>query len=215
MHSHEHRNLKAAWHFSDGFHEIMQTAVTQCRSHNAYVHRYRTRSANGVISHEYKYFRRIGFTIVTPTFPSPFHRCHCLNLLSFLEFLVSLSCTGGMASVNGRIFLQGRRSFLLSETCFQCPAESSGRHMQSGEKNTVGVWYPAHYSSHAFHRLRHYSCQRFRHIYCYFEFVRSRRQPPWQKIRYLFQQVGWSTIFKRIRKKIPSIRPHRTMLHEL
>ena len=88
--------------------------------------------------------------------------------------------------------------------------------MQNGEKNTVCVWYPAQYSSHAFHRLRHYSRQRFRNIYHYLEFVRSRLQPPWQKIQYLLQQASSSTFVSgEFVEKFPSIRPHSTMFHEL
>ena len=121
------------------------------------------------------------------------NRCHCLSLLSFLELLVSLSCTGGVANVNGGLFLPGLGSFLLSETFFQCPPEPSGRRLRSGGNNIVCAWYPARYSSHALHRLWHYSRQRFRHIYCHFEFLRNRFQPPWQKIRYLLQQVSSST----------------------
>ena len=82
---------------------------------------------------------RIGFTSATLTFPCPFYRWHCL-LLSLLELLVSSSCIGGVANVTGVIFLQGQRSSLWSETFFQCPPESNGRRMQSGEKNTVCVW---------------------------------------------------------------------------
>ena len=146
---------------------------------------------------------RIGFTIGTPIFPCPFHRWHYLNLLSFLELLVSLSCIGGVANVNGGTFLQGQRSSLLSEIFFQCPPEPRGRRLRSGGKNTVCVWYSAQHSSHALHRLRHYSRQCFRQIYCYFEFIRSRRQPPWQKIQYLLQQVSWNTFFSgRIRRNI-------------
>ena len=126
-------------------------------------------------------------------FPVYSNRWHCLSLLSFLELLVSLLCTGGVANANGGFFLPGLGNSLLSETSFQCPAVPSGRRLRSGGKNTVCAWYPAQYSSHALHRLWHYSCQRFRHIYCYFEFVRSRRQPPWQKIRYLLQQVSSTT----------------------
>ena len=137
---------------------------------------------------------RSGLTIATAILPSSFHRWHRLKLLSFLELLVSLSSTG-VANVNGSIFLPGPRSFLLSGTFLQCLPEPSGRRLRNGEKNTVRVWYPTQYSSHGLHRLRHYSRRRFRHIYCYFEFVRSRRQPPWQKIRNLLQQVSSNTFF--------------------
>jgi hypothetical protein len=61
---------------------------------------------------------------------------------------------------------------------------------------------PAQYSSHALHRLRHYSRQRFRHIYYHFEFVQSRRQPPRQQIRYLLRQVSSSTSSQVNSKKI-------------
>jgi len=60
-------------------------------------------------------------------------------------------------------------------------------------KITVCIRYPVQYSSHALHRLRHYSRQRFGHIYYYFEFLRSCRQPPPQKIWYLLQQVSSNT----------------------
>ena len=83
-----------------------------------------------------------GFTTTTPIFPWQLHRWPCLCLFSFLELLVSLSCTGGVANLNGGIFLLGLRSFLLSEAFFQCQAEPSGRRLRSGEKNTVCVSYP-------------------------------------------------------------------------
>ena len=158
---------------------------------------------------------RIRIIIETPIFPCPFHEWHYLNLLSFLELLVFLSCTG-VANVNGGIFLQGQRSFRLSEIFFRCPAGSSGRRSRSGEENIVCIWCTAQYSSDAVHRHRHRSRQRLRHIYDCFEFVWSRRQPPWQKIEYLLQQVSSSTFSSGEFVEIfLSIRPQSTMFHEL
>ena len=82
---------------------------------------------------------RIRFIITTPIFPRPFHRWHYLSLHSFLAFLVSLLCTGGVANVNSGFFLRGLGSFLLLEAFFQCPPEPNGRRSQSGGKNIVRV----------------------------------------------------------------------------
>ena len=97
-----------------------------------------------------------------------------------------------MANVKDVIFLQDPKSSLLSETFFQCLEHSNGRHLRSGEKNTVCDRSSTQYSSNAFCRFRYYPRQCFRHIHGYSKLVQSRHRPPRRKIQYLLQQVGLS-----------------------
>ena len=118
-----------------------------------------------------------------------------ISLSWFLALLLSWSCIGWTANVKDGIFLRGPKSSLLLETFFQCPPHSNGRHLQSGDKNTVCDWFSAQYwLSNVLRRFWYYSHKRFRHIYDYFKLIQSRYRPPWQKIQYLLQQVGSSTL---------------------
>ena len=100
-----------------------------------------------------------------------------------------------MANVEDAIILRDLRSSLLLETFFQCPVHSSGRRLQSGDKNTVRGRSFAQYSSNALRRFRYHSSWRFGNIHGYFKFVQSRHRPPWWKICHQLQQVGLNIIF--------------------
>ena len=54
-----------------------------------------------------------------------------------LALWLSLSCIGWMVNVEDKIFLRGPRSTLWLEAFSQCPGHSNGRHLRSGEENTV------------------------------------------------------------------------------
>ena len=96
---------------------------------------------------------------------------------------LSLSCIGWMANVVKDVFLLVPKSTLWLETFFQCLAHSNGRLMPNGDKITVRdrsrLWSPA---SNFLCRFRYYSCERFRDIYDYLKFVRSRHRPSRPKI---------------------------------
>ena len=133
-----------------------------------------------------------------------------------------MSCIGWMLNVKDESFLQGPKSTLWLDAFFQCPPHSNGRRLRSGDKNTVRngsrFWSSAQYSSNALHRIRYYSCQRFRDIDYYLKLVQSRNRPSRPKIQYLLQQVSsFEYPFQANSRKffLASIRLHFTMLHEL